>query len=420
MNRGAWIARLALCAVAVVCSHSAFGQDGLKPGDFVAVCGDSITEQRRYSNFIESYLMMCQPESDLRAMCFGWNGETSWGFAKRVENDAVSFNPSVVTICLGMNDGSESYPEADRYEDYRNAMDRIVQVFKAGGVRNIIVGTPGAVDFDTYKKGDPAKRNAVLGKLGGIAKEVAAENGVGFADVHTPMMETMKKAKERYGSSYHVAGVDGVHPESNGHIIMAYAFLKAMGCKGDIGTITYDMKAGQADGSDGHKVLSADGSKLVIESTKYPFCFSGEPSDPLGTRGTAELIPFNQDLNRFQLVVKNAPAPLVKVTWGSASKQFSAEALAAGINLAAEFGDNPFSASFARINSAIRDKEAFDIRAVKSMQHSLLDWKEVVPEFAEQYKIMTHRVADREKRESKKIREMIVPVKHTLVIEPVG
>ena len=52
---------------------------GLKPGDFVAVVGDSITEQKQYSVFIEDYLLMCKPVADLRVTQFGWGGETTLG-----------------------------------------------------------------------------------------------------------------------------------------------------------------------------------------------------------------------------------------------------------------------------------------------------------------------------------------------------
>ena len=41
-------------------------ESGLQKGDSVAVIGDSITEQRLYSMYIEDYLLMCQPAADLR------------------------------------------------------------------------------------------------------------------------------------------------------------------------------------------------------------------------------------------------------------------------------------------------------------------------------------------------------------------
>src|SRR3954469_1511901 len=74
-------------------------------GDKVAIIGDSITEQKQYSVFIEDYLLMCKPAPDLTTMQFGWSGETSWGFLARMQNDALYFHPSAATTCYGMNDG---------------------------------------------------------------------------------------------------------------------------------------------------------------------------------------------------------------------------------------------------------------------------------------------------------------------------
>src|SRR5215204_19944 len=39
----------------------------LKKGDRVAICGDSITEQKMYSRIIEDYLTMCLPELGISA-----------------------------------------------------------------------------------------------------------------------------------------------------------------------------------------------------------------------------------------------------------------------------------------------------------------------------------------------------------------
>ena len=53
-----------LCVLALVSISRA---EGLKEGDRVAIIGDSITEQKRYSVFIEDYLLMCKPRTELRA-----------------------------------------------------------------------------------------------------------------------------------------------------------------------------------------------------------------------------------------------------------------------------------------------------------------------------------------------------------------
>src|SRR5262249_10258320 len=149
------------------------------------------------------------------------------------------------------------------------------------------------------------------------------------------MMEAMTKAKAKHGSTYPLAGNDGVHPGANGHLVMAYAFLKALGCGGNIGTITIDLAGGKAEGSAGHKVLAYDSGSTDVESSRYPFCSSGSP-DAQSTRSVIEFLPFNSELNRFRLVVKGAKAQPLNATWGKSSRQFPRAELEKGINLAAE------------------------------------------------------------------------------------
>jgi hypothetical protein len=197
-----------------------------------------------------------------------------------------------------------------------------------------------------------------------------------FANVYDPMIDVMAKAKAKYGTEYHLAGADGVHPSNNGHLVMAYAFLKAMGCSGDIGTITVDLSSNNATATEGHTVIGFDKGALTLKSVKLPFCFPvGEKfkdlSNPINIRGVLEFFPFNDDLNRFKLVVKNAPAGAkVNVTWGDASKTFTAEELAAGVNLAAEFLDNPVASKFDELFEAVQKKQAFETPMIKSLIHS--------------------------------------------------
>ena len=127
-------------------------------------------------------------------------------------------------------------------------------------------------------------------------------------------------------------------------------------------------------------MLSCDGGKVEIESSRYPFCFSGDPKSTSATTGMIEFIPFNQDLNRFTLVVENAPADKCKVTWGKSSKEFSKEQLAKGINLAAEFIDNPFSEPFRKVDAAVREQQKYETGLVKSVVTKLPDFRKLVPE----------------------------------------
>lgn len=407
---------------AAVCptAHAASATQALQSGDLVAVCGDSITEQKLYSVFMEDYLLMCQPASQVQAMQFGWSGETSWGFLARMANDVLVFKPSVATTCYGMNDGGYAALTQDRSKQYRDAMEGIVKAFKGAGVRFIVVGSPGVVDSTTFRRVGAAVYNETLGQLRDIAREVATQQGVAFADVHSPMLAAMEKAKAKYGTAYAVAGNDGVHPGANGHLIMAYAFLKALGCSGDIGTITLNVKTGKATATQGHKILKASATSVEIESSRYPFCFSGEPNSPSATTGIIEFFPFNEDLNRLRLVVQDGPSSQVKVTWGSHSKVFSSADLQKGINLAAEFLDNPFSepnGPFAKVEALIKAQQAYETPAIKVLLHSLPQWEKTLPESKTALERLRRDLANKDVSLRKAARAAVIPVRHTIRIE---
>ena len=403
------------------------GEAKLQDGDFVAVIGDSITEQKQYSVFIEDYLLMCQPAAKLRVMQFGWGGETAGGFKGRMANDCLPFKPTVATTCYGMNDGGyRPFDENSQGKSYRDSHRGIVQEFKKAGVRLIVVGSPGAVDTDFFRRDpkDPGVApkmaemyNATLAKLRDIANQVADERAVAFANVHNAMFDAMAKAKAKYGAGYNVCGGDGFHPGANGQLLMAYAFLKAMGCDGNIGTITVDLAAGKAEATDGHKVLACKDGAVEVESSRYPFCFFGDPKDTNATTGIIEFCPFNQDLNRLTLVVKGVKADKVKVTWGKASKEFAAADLAKGINLAAELLDNPFCDAFKKVDQAVRAQQNFETPMIKDLVNKLAGLQRMIPEETEAFDRIRAALAKKDKALYDAAAAAVEPVKHTIKIE---
>ena len=351
----------------------------LKPGDRLAIIGDSITEQKMYSRIIETYLTVCTPELNITARQYGWGGERVPGFLARMTNDCLRFQPTVATTCYGMNDH-----EYRKYEDrigntYREKSAAMVAAFKANGVR-LVLGSPGCVGrLPTWVKGTNGvvdDLNINLCTLRNIDVELAQKEGVRFADVFWPMLGAGYDAQQRYGSDYAIAGKDGVHPAWAGQTVMAYAFLKALGVDGDIGTFTVDAKANKMKVSKGHELLASKNGEFQIKSTRYPFCATNEnvKSDN-SIRSAMSLIPFNEDLNRFLLVVKKPQAKSYVVTWGEASKTFTSEQLGKGVNLAAEFAENPFWDAFNKVDLAVKAKQDYETKQIKSIFHDLRSGK---------------------------------------------
>ena len=343
------------------------GQPILERGDRVAITGDSITEQKLYSKYMEAYLLACVPQLELRMMQLGWGGERAPGFQARMENDLIPWKPDVVTTCYGMNDGSyTTYTEAIG-DTYDKAMRAIVTRLKEAGA-TVVVGSPGVVDSDRFRsKVGPVIYNQNLSFLGALSERIAEEEGMPFANVHGAMMQAMERAKALFGGAYHVGGGDGVHPSPNGQLVMAYAFLREMGLDGHIGTITVNWD-GEASATDGHKVISTERSSpraVQVESARYPFCFFGEEKDPGGTLSILPFISFQKELNRFLLKVQGLPSQKAKVRWGNGAKEFSREELSQGVNLAAAFLDNPFREAFQGVLTAVAEKQNYETHMIK-------------------------------------------------------
>ncbi len=414
---------LAAAAAIAVGAAQSFAADILKSDDLVAVCGDSITEQKDYSVDIEAYLLMCRAAGPVRTAQFGWSGDdVVWIFNRGSEKDILSIHPTIVTTCFGMNDGGYRAITDQILNKYRDGMKRLIATFKDNGVRIVVVGSPGVVDSVSFSRGTNGAEvyNKTLATLRDVARDVAKENGFPFANVHDVMMDVMVKAKAKYGPDYTVAGGDGVHPASNGQLVMAYAFLKAMGCDGDIGTITVDLASGKATATDGHKVISAAKGTVALESSRYPFCFWGNPSDPNATSGIIEFFPFNEDLNRLKLVVTNAPAGKFKVTWGETSKVYTSEELANGVNLAADFLKNPFSAQFEKIRQAVSRKQAYETLLYKTYMANTKMVKDAMKEAnleGDAYDGVKTALIKRDGKLAAELATQVTPVAHTIQIE---
>ncbi len=261
----------------------AFAAPVIEKGDVVAVCGDSLTEQKVYSVFIEDYLLMCQPAPEVKTLGCGWGGSTFPHFASHMGGDVMTFSPTVAVVCFGINDGNSNVLNDTIVRNYRAGLEKVIANFQRGHTRTIIVGSPAVVDsfyFKNSKHPDvtAAQFNETLGQMGAIAKEVAAAKGVVFADLHTPMMEAMAKAKAQLGERYPFSSEnDGVHGGPNEHLVMAYAFLKAMGFDGHVGTIAYDDSTGQATATEG---TGSSPRNLARSSSKAPATHSVSSTGP--------------------------------------------------------------------------------------------------------------------------------------------
>jgi len=400
--------------VSLILALPAFAETQLPPNARVAIIGDSITEQKLYSRFIETYLLACTGRKDIRCFQFGWGGETAQGFSNRLENDLSVFHPTVATTCYGMNDGRYVPYDPSIGASYEKWMRLVLEGLKKVGVTHIVAGSPGAVDTRWFvKSGATADQyNDTLAHLRDIDKKLAAEYHTAFANVHDEMIHAMAAAKAKLGPDYDVGGRDGVHPGANGHLLMAAAFLKGLGLDGNIGNITLDMKGASA-GSEGHAVTGSHGI-AEIESIKLPFYLEPE------MRKITAFCQFNEELNRYTLRVKNLSTDKAKVTWGTEVKEFTKEQLTAGINLAVEFDKSPLDNAFIQLVIAVNAKQAYETPMIKGMITNFRNFTndaKADPELAAALNTVKQKMIDKQEKLDAAAHAKAVPVTHTIKVE---
>ncbi len=385
----------------------------LKEGDRLAIIGDSITEQKQYSRIIETYLTVALPELKITARQYGWSGETAEGFKKRMTQDCLRFKPTIATLCYGMNDHRYKPYDEKTAAWYRDNYGTVAKNLKDAGAR-VVIGSPGPIGKMPHwvktATGTVEDLNLHLCAFRNIDIELAQEHGVRFADVFWPMFTSFYAAKEKYGAGYEVPGSDGVHPDWAGQTVMAYAFLTALGCDGDIGTITVDLARNGATASSGHTVTKADADGVNLSSTRYPFCATGVADKHNSIRSGMTLVPFMQELSRFTLIANGGKDAKYSVTWGTESRTYTAEQLTAGVNLADDFAVNPFSDAFKKVDEAVLKKQQYETEQIKNQFHGRAGKADIEKTATETEAIRAPLAAA--------IATAMVPLSHTIKIAP--
>jgi lysophospholipase L1-like esterase len=346
----------------------------LKKGDRYAICGDSITEQKMYSRILEAYLTAARPDLEIECRQYGWSGETAGGFYGRMKNDVLRFNPTIASTCYGMND-FHYVPFTDAVgAEYRKNQTQVVQLFKNAGAR-VVLGSSGTIHsvppWVKSARGTWETLNLALLQLRNIDIEIAEAEQVTFADVYWPMLLQGREARAKYGEGFKLEGNDGVHPGWAGHVMMASAYLKALGLDGDLGMLTLDLANNTAFGVNGQKIDVLSAGVYQVKSQRLPFTYdAGEVSKDSSIAAGVALANFHQRFNRLTLKAVNFRSAFVKVTWGEASKVFTAVQLKEGVNLAAEFPQGPLKPAFDKIWTAVGEKQAYETKQIKSLLHS--------------------------------------------------
>ena len=347
-------------AAALLAASAVAGEFFFKDGDRVVFLGDSITEQRLYTTYIEAYTLTRHPEWKLWFRNVGWGGDTSWlrqrahpdekqlfaadeaaqqkmvedSVGRGLRRDVLPLKPTAITIKFGMNDHSYQKFREDIFKTYVRSQSELAKVLEANGARVAFLTSQPIED----KRPDPDKdiKNQSLRQFSDGLKEVAAKQNATFVDQFDPYMAIMMHERVADPAAF-IGGGDAVHPGPAGHTIMAWAVLKGLGATALVSRAEIDGAAGKLLASEGCQVtnLKAEPGTVAFDRVDAALPM---PIDPKA-EPALKLAPILQDLNQYELKVAGLPAGDYQLSIdGEAVGKASSEDLAKGWNIATTAG----------------------------------------------------------------------------------
>lgn len=210
------------------------------PNSKLLFIGDSITDAGRdpsgeatpwgapgtghgYVSLIEAWLGAARPADRLRVINRGTSGHTVRDLAARWKTDVLDLQPDLVSIMIGINDVWRQFDCPLRIEthvrldDYRATLADLVARTRPQ-VKTLVLATPYLIEPN---RADPMR--AMMDAYGAVVRELAARHDAVFIDTQA--------AFDAVTAHTHPMALawDRIHPQPAGHMILARAFLSALG-----------------------------------------------------------------------------------------------------------------------------------------------------------------------------------------------
>lgn len=245
---------------------SLFSQSPLELHDKrIVFLGDSITNKGTYVSFLSYILQKRNPQLSYDIISIGLGSETAAGTSERdhpfprpcihtrLDSALEITKPDIVFACYGMNDGIYHPLNAERFLDYQDGIESLVEKISAANAQAILL-TPPLFDAGAKKALAPAgssdfgyklpyaQYNDVLRTYGKwiMLSDLPVS---GKIDLNTPMLD-YNRARQASEPEFHLAK-DGVHPGDLGHLLIAVTILNSFGItvEGNLNEILASIKA---------------------------------------------------------------------------------------------------------------------------------------------------------------------------------
>lgn len=341
----------------------------LKKGDIVVVMGDSITEQRLYSNYLEIWSQTRYPSYNLVFRNVGIGGDRSTGGNGRFKRDVLSQKPTVLTVDFGMNDGNYQPFNEKSFDVYMKGLQGIADQAKAAKIRVAWI-TPQPVE---HNPGSAAESyNMTLEKFGDGVKEIAKKNEGLFADQFHPYWAVIHKAREA-GEKARITGGDAVHPGPPGQALMAASILKGLSFPKLVSSVEFAPPPGK----EAFAVFKSENCKITdLNAAPGGIRFMREdaalPFFPDQAKSILKWTPLLEEMNYYGLKIMGLKEGKYDVKLGGKTVATHTNAeLAKGVNLAGPaLAAGPIADQVKDVTKAVTDKTNYFHDQIFSLMRS--------------------------------------------------
>jgi hypothetical protein len=351
--------QLNLCLVAaLLVGASANAESPVRPGDRIALMGNTFADQLRMYGYLETLLLQRSGGKPISIRNLGWAGDTltvrdrPTGFPTE-ESELIKHRTDVIIACFGMG---ESFAGEAGLDAFRNDLESFVASHKGktyNGKTEVRLILVSPIAYEDLGKRTPRweKRNSELASYTRTMNQVAAQTGLSFVNLNRPTADLM----EDYSAPKMT--VNGVNLNDYGYWCVSRTLADALISGPAPWKLTVDAGAAKA---------SARGVKISdINRTDGGIRFNvSEQSWPSIGAPVAGKVHRKLDSNRDMLTVENlAEGPYRLTVDGEKLTDASAKEWAAGVAIV----NSPTHQALEDYRAAVYDKNVNFVYSWKAL-----------------------------------------------------
>ncbi len=210
----------------------------LKPHSKLLFIGDSVTDcgraqpvgeglgdalGRGYVSLVDALLGATHPELGIRVVNVGSSGHTVRDLKARWQRDVLDLRPDWLSVMIGINDVWRQFDMPRKSDagvplgEYEATLRELVTEARPN-LKGLILMTPFYIEPNVSDR-----MRARMDEYGAAVRQIAEEHDAIFVDTQAAFAPVL--------AQYHSSSIawDRVHPNHIGHMILARAFLTAVG-----------------------------------------------------------------------------------------------------------------------------------------------------------------------------------------------